>query len=206
MNVPATKQKRWLSLRRRARACRACPLWQPATQTVFGAGRIDASIVLIGEQPGSQEDIEGVPFVGPAGAMLDRALAEAGIDREKVYVTNTVKHFKFEPRGKLRLHKAANAAEQAACRHWLDEELGLLVPDAIVGLGAMAAKALFGSSFRVMRQRGEWRETLDGRRAFATVHPAFILRQRGSAERELAYKGFVHDLRLLAHGRAAGGK
>jgi uracil-DNA glycosylase family protein len=206
MTALAPLEKRWQALRRRARVCRACPLWMPATQTVFGAGRVDASIVLIGEQPGAQEDLQGEPFVGPAGAMLDRALAEAGVDRDKVYITNTVKHFKFEPRGKLRLHKAANAAEQAACRRWLDAELGLLMPQAIVALGAMAAKALFGSSFRLLRERGEWRQTLDGREAFATIHPSFILRQRSSEERESAYKGFVRDLRLLTHRRAISGK
>ncbi|UXI68569.1 UdgX family uracil-DNA binding protein [Tahibacter amnicola] len=186
-------------LREAAARCRACPLWRPATQTVFGEGPARARIMLIGEQPGDQEDRSGRPFVGPAGQLLDRALAEAGVARQAVYLTNAVKHFKFERRGKRRLHARANAAEQAACRRWLDAELRRLRPRQIVCLGAMAAQAVFGRAFRLLRERGAWRELPDGAMAFATVHPAYLLRLRDPAEREAAYAAFVRDLRLLRH-------
>src|SRR5688500_3150474 len=166
------------TLRRKARACRACPLWKPATQTVFGEGPVDAVAMLIGEQPGNAEDLAGRPFVGPAGALLDQALAEAGLERATLYLTNTVKHFKFEPRGKVRLHKRANAAEQAACRPWLAAELDRLQPRLLVCLGAMAAQAVFGASFRVTRERGRWIELGAGRRGLATWHPSAVLRAR----------------------------
>ena len=184
-------------LRREARECRACPLWKPATQTVFGEGPDDARIMVIGEQPGDQEDLAGKPFVGPAGKLFDRVLEEAGLDRDDLYVTNTVKHFKFEPRGKRRLHKSANAAEQAACRMWLDAELARIHPQRILCLGAMAAQAIFGRGFRLMQQRGEWIELDDGRRAMATVHPSYLLRLRGDEERDEAYSQFVRDLKKL---------
>jgi DNA polymerase len=184
-------------LRREARDCRACPLWKPATQTVFGEGPDDARIVVIGESPGDQEDLAGHPFVGPAGHLLDRALAEAGIDRGRLYVTNAVKHFKFEQRGKLRLHKRANAAEQAACRIWLDAELLHLRPRRIVCLGAMAARAVFGRAFRLMRQRGTWIDLGDGTRGLATVHPSYLLRLRGDDERDRGFADFVCDLAKL---------
>jgi DNA polymerase len=184
-------------LRREARDCRACPLWAPATQTVFGEGPDNARIVVIGEQPGDKEDLSGHPFVGPAGQLFDRALAELGIARERLYVTNTVKHFKFEPRGKRRLHKRANAAEQAACRIWLEAELLHLKPRRIVCLGAMAAQAILGRTFRLMRQRGEWIELESGARAMATVHPSYLLRLREEGERERAYAQFLRDLSLL---------
>jgi uracil-DNA glycosylase len=187
-------------LARAARDCRACPLWEPATQTVFGEGRDDAQIVVIGEQPGDQEDLAGRPFVGPAGKLFNRALEEAGIDRATLYVTNTVKHFKFEPRGKLRLHKSANAAEQAACRIWLDAELLRIKPQRILCLGAMAAQAIFGRSFRLMQQRGEWIELDGGARGMATVHPSYLLRLRGDEEKASAYAEFVADLRRLREG------
>lgn len=185
-------------LRRAARDCRACPLWQPATQTVFGEGPDDARIVVIGEQPGDKEDLAGHPFVGPAGQMFDRALAQLGIARERLYVTNTVKHFKFELRGKRRLHARANAAEQAACRIWLDAELLHLRPARIVCLGAMAAQAILGRSFRLMAGRGRWIKRADGSQAMATVHPSYLLRLRGEDEREQAYAQFLRDLSLLA--------
>ncbi|NII56264.1 UdgX family uracil-DNA binding protein [Luteibacter sp. SG786] len=185
------------ALRRRARDCRACDLWKPATQTVFGAGPSDARIVVIGEQPGDQEDLAGKPFVGPAGKLFDRALEEAGIDRSALYVTNAVKHFKFEPRGKVRLHKRANAEEQAACRPWLAAEIERIRPSGIVCMGAMAAQGVFGSSFRLMAQRGQWLETPDGRRAMATVHPSYLLRLPDHDAREAGFADFVHDLKLM---------
>ena len=179
-----------------ARDCRRCPLWQPATQTVFGEGPETASTVFIGEQPGDREDLSGKPFVGPAGQLFDRALREVGVDRAGVYITNTVKHFKFEPRGKMRLHMRANAMEQMACRQWLDAELAVLKPRRIVCLGAMAAQAIFGSSFRLMAERGHWRQLEDGVAALATVHPAYLLRLPAE-DREDGYRAFVRDLSLL---------
>lgn len=184
-------------LKREAKECHRCPLWKPATQTVFGEGPARARIVVIGEQPGDQEDLAGRPFVGPAGQLFDRALAQAKIPREALYVTNAVKHFKFEPRGKRRLHQRANAQEQAACRPWLAAELDRIKPDAIVCLGAMAAQAIFGPSFRLLKERGAWRDVADGMRAFATVHPSYLLRLGEEGEREDAYRQFVHDLKKL---------
>ncbi|NID17571.1 UdgX family uracil-DNA binding protein [Luteibacter yeojuensis] len=185
------------ALRRQARDCRACDLWKPATQTVFGMGPSDARIVVIGEQPGDQEDLAGKPFVGPAGKLFDRALEEAGVDRGALYVTNAVKHFKFEPRGKVRLHKRANAGEQAACRPWLAAEIDRIRPDGIVCMGAMAAQAVFGASFRLMAQRGEWLDLPDGRKALATVHPSYLLRLPDHEAREAGFADFVSDLKLI---------
>jgi len=184
-------------LRSEAKHCKACPLWEPATQTVFGEGPDDARIVVIGEQPGDQEDLAGKPFVGPAGQLFDRALEQAGVARDALYVTNTVKHFKFEQRGKRRLHARANALEQAACRQWLLAELLRIKPRAIVCLGAMAAQAIFGSSFRLLKQRGEWIALDDGTRAFATVHPSYLLRLPEASERESAFEAFVRDLKMM---------
>ncbi|MEO6688469.1 MAG: UdgX family uracil-DNA binding protein [Dokdonella sp.] len=184
-------------LRRAANQCKACALWEPATQTVFGEGPDDARMVVIGEQPGDQEDLSGHPFVGPAGQLFNRALQEAGIDRAELYVTNAVKHFKFEQRGTRRLHARANAQEQAACRHWLQAELLSIAPKAIVCLGAMAAQAIFGKSFRLMQERGEWRTLDDDTRAIATVHPSYLLRLPGEKERAEAYAQFVNDLARL---------
>ena len=150
------------TLRREARDCRACPLWRYGTQTVFGQGPASAQVMLIGEQPGLHEDREGVPFVGPAGQLLDRALGEAGLDRATLYLTNTVKHFKYETRGSAKLHKRANAAEQAACRMWLAAELLRVKPRLVVGLGAMAAQTMFGNAFRITRERGVWRPLGEG--------------------------------------------
>lgn len=183
-------------LRHEARDCRACDLWRDATQTVFGAGPARARVVVIGEQPGDAEDLSGKPFVGPSGRLLDRALAAAGVDRDALYVTNAVKHFKFEARGKRRLHKRANAVEQAACRSWLAAEIARIDPQALVCLGAMAAHAVFGSGFGLLRERGAWRELAGGRRAFATVHPSWLLRMP-SGERDAAWDAFVRDLRLI---------
>jgi DNA polymerase len=164
---------------------------------VFGEGPADARVLVLGEQPGNQEDIEGHPFVGPSGRMFDKALAELGIDRSRLYVTNTVKHFKFEQRGKVRLHKRANAAERAACRLWLRGELQLLAPEVVVCLGAMASAALFGNEFRLTQERGQWRDVRPGMRAFATAHPSSLLRAPDRAGRERAWKDFLRDLSLL---------
>jgi len=184
-------------VRESARRCRACPLWEPATQTVFGEGPELARAMLIGEQPGDQEDLTGRPFVGPAGQLLDRALDELGVARDALYLTNAVKHFRFELRGKRRLHKNPEKAHIAACRPWLDAEIARVRPQIVVCLGANAATAVLGSSFRLMSERGRWITVGDARRVFATVHPAWVLRQSGDAERESAYRGFVDDLRLL---------
>jgi DNA polymerase len=195
--VAAAPEGSITALRAQARECRACDLWKPATQTVFGEGPVHAKVIVIGEQPGDQEDLAGKPFVGPAGQLFDRALEAAGIERDLLYVTNTVKHFKFEPRGKVRLHKRANAEEQAACRPWLAAEIDRVQPEALVCLGAMAAQAVFGSSFRLMAQRGEWIELPDGRKAMATVHPSYLLRLPDVEAREAGYAEFVRDLGLM---------
>jgi uracil-DNA glycosylase len=181
------------TLRRKARECHACGLWKHATQTVFGAGAHHARIMLIGEQPGQQEDIQGLPFVGPAGRLLDRALAEAQVDRGTLYLTNTVKHFKYELRGKLRLHKRANAAEQEACRMWLAAELARLQPRIVVALGAMAAQTLFGNTFSITRERGIWRRLGPDTEAFATFHPSAILRAPDE-QRAAMYRQLLEDL------------
>jgi len=196
------------SLRMAARHCEGCPLYQTATQTVFGAGRAAARLVLVGEQPGDREDIEGVPFVGPAGLLLDRCLEEASIDRNDVYVTNAVKHFKWEPRGKRRIHKKPSAREIAACRPWLDAELEEIQPELIVCLGATAAQALLGRSFRVTHDRGKPIFLPGLPPVLATVHPSSILRAPDHERREQGRREFVHDLRAAAiflhqHRRAA---
>jgi uracil-DNA glycosylase len=185
------------ALRDAAAACKRCDLWKPATQTVFGAGPDDARVLVVGEQPGDAEDLAGLPFVGPAGKLFDRALEELGIDRSRMYVTNAVKHFKFERRGKVRLHRSPNPGEQRACRLWLEGELARIQPDIVVCLGAIAARNVLGTKFGLMRQRGTWQALPDGTRAFATVHPSWVLRQRDSESREAAYRGFVADLALL---------
>ena len=189
-------QKRNLTaLRRAAQGCRGCELWRDATQTVFGEGPRRASLMLVGEQPGDREDREGKPFVGPAGRLLDRALEEAGIDRKLAYVTNVVKHFKWQPRGKRRIHQKPNAAEIAACRYWLDAELSLLQPKVLVCLGATAAQALLGRQFRVSKDRGVPVESDLAPVVMATVHPSSILR---ADDREAELALFVEDLRRVA--------
>jgi DNA polymerase len=185
------------ALRAAAMGCKRCPLWKPATQTVFGEGPGNARVLVVGEQPGDQEDLSGHPFVGPSGKLFDKALAELGIDRDRVYVTNAVKHFKFERRGKARLHKSPNASEQRACRPWLEGELARIRPETVVCLGAIAARNVLGTRFRLMRQRGTWQALEGGARAFATVHPSSVLRQRGDDARHAAYRDFVADLALL---------
>ena len=184
-------------LREAAAGCRGCHLWENATQTVFGEGARAADVMLVGEQPGDQEDLAGKPFVGPAGRLLDKALEEAGIDRKLAYVTNVVKHFKWQPRGKRRIHQKPNWAEMAACRPWLDAELEVVGPEVVVCLGATAAQALIGRDFRVSRQRGELVESPLARYVLATVHPSSILRQRDDASREAEYAAFVGDLRVV---------
>jgi uracil-DNA glycosylase len=185
-------------LREAAAGCRACPLWKDATQTVFGEGPAKAAVVLVGEQPGDREDRDGRPFVGPAGRVLDDALADAGIDRKLVYVTNAVKHFKWTPRGKRRIHQKPNAEEIAACRPWLDAELAVVKPDVLVALGATAAQALLGRGFRVTRDRGVPVDSDLAPNVLATVHPSSILRARDEAERREAYDAFVADLEVVA--------
>lgn len=185
-------------LRNAAEECRGCDLWQSGTQTVFGEGAARARIIFIGEQPGDEEDIAGKPFVGPAGKLLDRALADAGIDRATTYVTNAVKHFKWESRGKKRIHKKPNGREIRACRPWLDAEIGALDPELIVCLGATAAQALLGPKFLVSKQRGQFMDAPGGPTLFATVHPSSILRAPDDATRRLEYRRFVDDLRKLA--------
>jgi uracil-DNA glycosylase len=186
------------ALRKQAATCRNCELWRDSTQTVFGEGRANAKAVLIGEQPGNAEDVAGRPFVGPAGRVLDEGLAEAGIDRDNVYVTNAVKHFKWRARGKQRIHQRPNAAEVAACKPWLVGELDAIRPDVIVLLGATAAQALLGRSFRVTKQRGEALEDT-GLAAYvvATIHPSAVLRERDDAARAEARAGFVRDLGVV---------
>jgi uracil-DNA glycosylase family protein len=185
------------ALRRAAADCTACPLWKNATQTVFGAGPARAGIMLVGEQPGDQEDVSGEPFIGPAGKMLNKALAEAGIERTNLYVTNAVKHFKFEQRGKRRLHKKPADAEIEACLQWLTRELALVDPQVVVALGATAARALLGRSTPIGVNRGKPRDFGDGRTLFITVHPSFLLRVPQPA-RDSEYKNFVEDLKLVA--------
>jgi DNA polymerase len=183
------------SLREAAKVCRGCELWRDATQTVFGEGPTDATLVFVGEQPGDQEDKLGQPFVGPAGRIFDRALEEVGIDRSRVYVTNAVKHFKWEPRGKRRIHQKPNASELAACRPWLDAELAVVEPKVLVCLGATAAQALLGRTFRVTKQRGTPVESSLASVVMATIHPSAILRAR---DRDAEYAGFVADLARVA--------
>jgi DNA polymerase len=191
------------SLREAALECKACPLWQSGTQTVFGEGRKSARMLLVGEQPGDREDLEGRPFVGPSGRLLDEALEEAGIDRSDVYVTNAVKHFKWTARGKRRIHQKPNWSEISACRPWVEAELAVVKPLVLVCLGATAAQALLGRDVRVTRDRGRLLESDLAPAAIATVHPSSILRVRGSNEREREQTRFVADLRLAAEAAAA---
>src|SRR3954452_7315347 len=185
-------------LRETVDGCRGCPLWQNATQGVMGEGRKGAVVMLVGEQPGDQEDREGRPFVGPAGKVLDDALAAAGIDRQSTYVTNAVKHFKWEARGKRRIHAKPTWSESMACRPWLEAELAVVKPRVVVCLGATAAQSLLGKQFRVTKQRGEWVESDLAEWVTATIHPSAILRQRDADARHAELARFVDDLRLVA--------
>ena len=186
------------ALREAAAGCRGCHLWENATQTVFGEGRPEAEVMLVGEQPGDQEDKAGEPFVGPAGRMLDRALEEAGIDRSLTYITNAVKHFKWVPRGKRRIHAKPTWSELAACRPWLEAELAVVAPRVLVCLGATAAQGLLGKEFRVTKSRGQWVESDLAEHVTATIHPSAILRQRDDDAREAEFANFVDDLKLVA--------
>lgn len=197
VDAPVPEGNSLAALRAAAEGCRNCELWKPATQTVFGEGPAHARIMVVGEQPGDEEDLRGRPFVGPSGRLFDRAMEELGLDRSRMYVTNAVKHFRFEPRGKHRLHRNPSARHVRACHVWLEGELDRVKPGVVVCLGAVAAKAVFGSSFALMRGRGAWIELPEGARGLATVHPSFVLRQRDPESRERAYRGFVTDLQLL---------
>lgn len=183
------------ALREAAAVCHGCELWRAATQTVFGEGARGADVMLVGEQPGDQEDQQGKPFVGPAGRILDKALEEVGIDRTRVYVTNAVKHFKWQPRGKRRIHQKPNWAEMTACKPWLEAEIDVVKPRVIVALGATAAQTLLGRQFRVTKQRGELVDSPLAEHVTATIHPSAILR---ADDREAEYAGFVADLEKVA--------
>jgi len=186
------------SLREQASQCRACPLWKDATQTVFGEGPLHARIMLVGEQPGDKEDLAGRPFVGPAGQMLDRALEEAGLDRRQIYITNAVKHFKFFPRGKFRLHQKPTTAEIKACRPWYERELAAIKPQLVVAMGASAAQCVFGKITPINRNRGRTID-LDGDiTALLTVHPSYLLRLPDETARAREYRRFVDDLKIAA--------
>ena len=181
-----------------AAGCRGCELWQRGTQTVFGEGAAGAVVMLVGEQPGDQEDLAGRPFVGPAGRILDQALDEAGIDRTRTYVTNAVKHFKWEPRGKRRIHQKPAWTEIAACKPWLELEIALVSPRVVVCLGATAAQSLLGRQFRVTRQRGDLIPSTLAEYVTATVHPSAILRQQDEESRRVEYEALVADLKTVA--------
>jgi len=184
-------------LRAAAANCKACDLWKLGTQTVFGEGSSKARVMLVGEQPGDQEDIQGHPFVGPAGKILDKALEEAGIDRKEVYVTNAVKHFKWEPRGKRRIHKKPNSLEITACRPWLEAEIEVLHPEVLVCLGATAAQSLLGRQFKVSLQRGQWVESPLAPFVMATVHPSSLLRAPDDETRHRETQRFIADLKRV---------
>jgi DNA polymerase len=200
----AQRAREWESLREQARNCRACPLFAHATQTVWGEGPIGAALMLVGEQPGDQEDLQGRPFVGPAGRLLDHALAELGWDRSVAYVTNAVKHFKWvpAPRGKRRMHKTPAQREADACEPWLEHEIALVQPQALVALGATASRQLLKRPVAVLRERGRWIARPDGLPVLVTLHPSALLRLRDD-EREVAYAAWLDDLRLAnAHAGA----
>lgn len=186
------------TLQKNAAGCKACDLWENATQTVFGDGKRRAKIMFVGEQPGNEEDFEGKPFVGPAGRLLDEALEKAGIDREQAYVTNVVKHFKWEPRGKRRIHKKPNNTEINACRPWLEAEIATVKPKIIVCLGATAAQTLLGKEFRVSRQRGQLIPSALAPIVLATVHPSSIFRAIDERSRREEMERFIEDIRLVA--------
>jgi DNA polymerase len=196
--APIPDQPTLPALRAAAAGCKACHLWKLGTQTVFGEGKATALVMMVGEQPGDKEDLQGRPFVGPAGAVLDKALAAAGIDRKDVYVTNIVKHFKWEPRGKRRLHKKPNSLEISACRPWLDAEINVVKPQVVVLLGATAAQGILGSRFRVTQQRGQWLQSNIASQVMATVHPSSILRAPDDDSRHEEMAKFVADLKKVA--------
>jgi uracil-DNA glycosylase len=195
--APVPNSRNLRTLARAAAACRACPLWRNATCTVFGAGPAGAKVLLVGEQPGDQEDRAGEPFVGPAGHLLDKALAAAGLDRSEFYVTNAVKHFKWIPQGKRRIHAKPNAREMAACRPWLLAEIEALRPKLVVCLGATAARQVVGKPVRVLAHRGEVLSTDVSSQALITVHPSSLLRQIDRSDHEAAFSAFVADLKTI---------
>jgi DNA polymerase len=194
MKSAKAKARSLRALQAAAQDCKACDLWKHATQTVFGEGARQAHLLFVGEQPGNDEDLQGKPFVGPAGKLLDRALEQAGIDRQQIYITNVVKHFKFEQRGKRRLHKKPNATEISACLPWLESEIGIVKPRVIVALGATATQALLGPSFRVLAYRGKRIESRFGPPVMITVHPSSILRAVDEGSRSREFSQFVRDL------------
>ena len=190
----AARQAQWMQLAEQAKACQACPLWQGATQTVFGEGPVAARLMLVGEQPGEREDLQGHPFVGPAGRLLDEALEQLGWPRDQLYLTNAVKHFKYELRGKRRMHKSPAQREVQACAPWLEQEIATVDPGAIVALGATAARAVLGHAVPVLANRGQWLAREDGRRVLITLHPSALLRDRGP-DRDAAIAAWIEDLR-----------
>jgi DNA polymerase len=194
-DAPAHAEGSLSAMRRAAADCTRCPLYRDATQTVFGEGPRDAPVVFVGEQPGDQEDLAGKPFVGPAGQLFDRALADAGLDRSRAYVTNAVKHFKHEQRGKRRIHKKPNAGEVRACRWWLEGELAAIGPDLVVALGATAAQALALRAVSVTKVRGPF--AFPGHAGFVTVHPSFLLRLPDAQSKAREYRAFVRDLKRI---------
>ena len=193
----AARQAQWAQLAEQAKACQACPLWQGATQTVFGEGPVAARLMLVGEQPGDREDLQGHPFVGPAGRLLDEALEQLGWPRDQLYLTNAVKHFKYELRGKRRMHKSPAQREVQACAPWLEQEIATVDPGAIVALGATAARAVLGHAVPVLANRGQWLAREDGRRVLITLHPSALLRDRGP-DRDAAIAAWIEDLRRAA--------
>jgi uracil-DNA glycosylase len=197
--MPSSPSRSIATVRAAAKTCRNCDLWKHATQTVFGDGPKGAELMLVGEQPGNDEDLAGHPFVGPAGKLLDRALEEAGIDRSRVYVTNVVKHFKWEPRGRRRIHKKPGQGEIHACRPWMDDELAIVKPKALVCLGSTAAQTLLGRQFRVTAERGKLIPSPLAPIVIATVHPSSILRAPDEDTRHEEFRRFVADLKVAAN-------
>ena len=195
ISVGGNLRTAWEAVREEAKVCTRCHLYKCATRTVFGEGPLDARILFVGEQPGDQEDIAGRPFVGPAGQLFDRALGEAGVDRNAAYVTNAVKHFKFERRGKRRIHSKPDAGEIQACRWWIEQERLLIRPPVTVALGATAARSIFGKAVTITAMRGRAHDLPDGGEAWVTVHPSFLLRVQDNREAE--YARFVEDLRVI---------
>src|SRR5690242_17860714 len=197
-NPPMMTASSLRDLREEAATCRACPLWKNATQTVFGEGPPHAEAVLVGEQPGDKEDLSGKPFVGPAGQMLDRALEDAGIERKKVYVTDAVKHFKFVPRGKIRLHQKPTTEEIRACRQWYERELAAIKPILVIALGATAAQSVLGKITPINKNRGRLIDLAEGAQALVTVHPSYLLRLPDADAKAREYDRFVDDLKIAA--------
>ena len=198
MSVGGNIAAAWTALREEAMGCTRCDLYKEATRTVFGEGPLDARLMFVGEQPGDQEDLAGRPFVGPAGQVFDRALASAGVERDRVYVTNAVKHFKFERRGKRRIHSKPNAGEITACRWWIERESALVKPEMTIALGATAARSMIGKAVTITKARGAPVPLADGSEGWVTIHPSFLLRIRDRAQAEDEFGRFVEDIRRAA--------